>query len=189
MPSNLQFGLFEDHPKGPLWRASFADLDEATGHARGLVKEEGKEFFVYSYVSYREMARIRRRGLSDSPPNMRTKQGSGRKKLRGLGMEARRVETQPRRIFVDVGPILAPCQVKTLSTWNNRIAFNSDEALHEKVGIPLGDGKTLRSGVQERGVQGSNHLRPLYGESSDRYRFVPECGDKPRQAEMPPLWR
>jgi hypothetical protein len=59
MPSNLQFGLFEDDPKGPLWRASFADLDEATGHARGLVKEEGKDFFVYSYVSYREVARIR----------------------------------------------------------------------------------------------------------------------------------
>ena len=60
MPSDhLQFGLFEDDARGPLWRASFGDLTEAKRHARELAKDEGKEFFVYSFISYREVARIR----------------------------------------------------------------------------------------------------------------------------------
>jgi hypothetical protein len=53
-----QFGLFQDGPEGPLWRASFADIDQAKRHAQVYADEEGREFFVYSYKDYSEVARL-----------------------------------------------------------------------------------------------------------------------------------
>ena len=46
MAYDHQFGLFQDDAGGPLWRASFADLDEAKRNARKLADEERQEFFV-----------------------------------------------------------------------------------------------------------------------------------------------
>jgi hypothetical protein len=53
-----EFGLFQDDDGGPLWRASFAELDEAKHHAQKFADDEGREFFVYSFKSYSEVARL-----------------------------------------------------------------------------------------------------------------------------------
>ncbi len=53
-----EFGLFQDDDGGPLWRACFAELDEAKLHAQKFADDEGREFFVYSFKSYSEVARL-----------------------------------------------------------------------------------------------------------------------------------
>ena len=58
MASDHQFGLFQDDEGGPLWRASFADLDEAKRNARKLADEERREFFVCRFEDYSEAARV-----------------------------------------------------------------------------------------------------------------------------------
>jgi hypothetical protein len=58
MPYDLLFGLFQAGEDGPLWRASFADLDEAKRNARILADQERQEFFVRSLEDYSEVARL-----------------------------------------------------------------------------------------------------------------------------------
>jgi hypothetical protein len=58
MAYDHQFGLFQDDMGGPLWRASFADLDEAKRNARRLADEEKREFFVYRFEDSSEVARV-----------------------------------------------------------------------------------------------------------------------------------
>jgi hypothetical protein len=58
MASDHQFGLFQDDAGGPLWRASFADLDEAKRNARRLADEERRDFFVCRFEDYSEIARM-----------------------------------------------------------------------------------------------------------------------------------
>jgi hypothetical protein len=58
MPHDQKFGLFQDDEGGPLWRASFADLDEAKRNARKLAEEERQEFFVCRFEDYSEVARM-----------------------------------------------------------------------------------------------------------------------------------
>jgi hypothetical protein len=53
-----QFGIFQDDDHGPLWRASFADLDEAKHHAQEFADDDGREFFVVSFKDYWEVARL-----------------------------------------------------------------------------------------------------------------------------------
>lgn len=64
VPDDQQFGLFQDNEEGPVWRASFADFEQATREAQKLADAEGREFFVYSFNNYSEVARsvpVRRR--------------------------------------------------------------------------------------------------------------------------------
>jgi hypothetical protein len=56
--SEQQFGLFQDDDDGPLWRASFDDLDEAMHNGQKLADDERHGFFVYSFKDYREVARF-----------------------------------------------------------------------------------------------------------------------------------
>ena len=58
MPDDHQLGLFKAGQDGPLWRASFADLEEAKRNARILADEERQEFFVRSLEDYSEVARL-----------------------------------------------------------------------------------------------------------------------------------
>ena len=58
MPYDDQFGLFQDDHDGPLWRASFADMDEAKRRGQKFADDEGEEFFVYSFKNYSEVARL-----------------------------------------------------------------------------------------------------------------------------------
>jgi hypothetical protein len=58
MPDDQCFGLFQAGMDGPLWRASFVDLDEAKRVARRLADEERQEFFVRSFEDYSEVARL-----------------------------------------------------------------------------------------------------------------------------------
>jgi hypothetical protein len=58
MASDHQFGLFQDDEGGPLWMASFADLDEAKRNARKLAEEERQEFFVRRFEDHSEVARV-----------------------------------------------------------------------------------------------------------------------------------
>ena len=58
MPYDLRFGLFQAGEDGPLWRASFAELEEATRTARTLADTERQEFFVRSLDDYSEVARL-----------------------------------------------------------------------------------------------------------------------------------
>jgi hypothetical protein len=58
VPYDHRFGLFQAGEDGPLWRASFADLDEAKRNARILADEERQEFFVSSFEDYSEVARL-----------------------------------------------------------------------------------------------------------------------------------
>ena len=58
MPYDHRFGLFQVGKDGPLWRASFADFDEAKRSARILADEERQEFFVRSLEDYSEVARL-----------------------------------------------------------------------------------------------------------------------------------
>jgi hypothetical protein len=41
-----------------VWRASFADLDEAKRKAQKFADEERQEFFVYRLKDYSEIARV-----------------------------------------------------------------------------------------------------------------------------------
>ena len=58
MSCDDQFGLFQDGHDGPLWRASFADMDEAKRDGQKFADDEGQEFFVYSFKIYSEVARL-----------------------------------------------------------------------------------------------------------------------------------
>ena len=58
MAYDHQFGLFQADEGGSLWRASFADLDEAKRNARKLAKEERQEFFVCRFEDHSEVARV-----------------------------------------------------------------------------------------------------------------------------------
>jgi hypothetical protein len=55
---NLDFGLFLQDGKGPLWRESFADLDEARRKAEEVARTEGLECFVYNLKTYTEVVRF-----------------------------------------------------------------------------------------------------------------------------------
>ena len=41
-----------------MWRESAADLNEARRNAQRLADDEGVEFFVYSFRSFTEVARL-----------------------------------------------------------------------------------------------------------------------------------
>ena len=58
MAHDQKFGLFQDDEGGPVWRASFADLDEAKRNARKLAEEERQEFFVCRFEDHSEVARV-----------------------------------------------------------------------------------------------------------------------------------
>jgi hypothetical protein len=58
MAHDNQFGLFQDDAGGPLWRASFDDLDEAKRNAQRFADEERQEFFIYRFEDYSEVARL-----------------------------------------------------------------------------------------------------------------------------------
>ena len=58
MAYDHQFGLFQDDAGGPVWRASFADLDDAKSNARRLADEERQEFFVCRFEDHSEVARV-----------------------------------------------------------------------------------------------------------------------------------
>ena len=65
-----QFDLFRQDEKGPLWQASFDELDEAKRQARKLADAEGYEFFIFDYSSASEVARAfpsRRKPSATSP--------------------------------------------------------------------------------------------------------------------------
>jgi len=53
-----QFGLFLDDHDGPMWRGSFAELDEAKRHGQKFADDEEQEFFVYSFRNSSEVARL-----------------------------------------------------------------------------------------------------------------------------------
>ena len=78
MPYDHRFGLFQADKDGPLWRASFADLDEAKRNARILADEERQEFFVRSLEDYSEVARLfpTRNKVIDLPADSTRKFGS-----------------------------------------------------------------------------------------------------------------
>jgi hypothetical protein len=61
------FAVFIQDRKGPLWRESIAAREEATRKAEELAKTEGVECFVYSFKTFREVARFR-----PPPPKRRT---------------------------------------------------------------------------------------------------------------------
>lgn len=74
MPYDLRFGLFQAGDDGPLWRASFADLEEAKRTARILADTEREEFFVRSLEDYSEVARFfptRNRAVMPHPDSTR----------------------------------------------------------------------------------------------------------------------
>jgi hypothetical protein len=58
MALDLQFGLFEAADSRPLWRASFADAQDAKRQAQKLANDEGEAFFVYSFKNVTEIARM-----------------------------------------------------------------------------------------------------------------------------------
>jgi hypothetical protein len=57
MVFDVQFDLFRQDDQGPLWQASFAQLDEAKCEARKLADEQECEFFVFDYSTASEVAR------------------------------------------------------------------------------------------------------------------------------------
>lgn len=57
MPYDHQFGLFIQDEKGPLWRGFFADLDAAKQTAQELANRENREFFVFNFKNFTEVAR------------------------------------------------------------------------------------------------------------------------------------
>ena len=57
MPYDFQFWLFQDGGDGPLWRASFDDIDHAKRQAQRLADEERHEFFVFCFRFFTEVAR------------------------------------------------------------------------------------------------------------------------------------
>jgi hypothetical protein len=71
MQRHQPFLLFQDAPDGPLWRASFADLEDAKRNARLLADEEREECFVRSLEDFSEVARLfpTRHKTSDLQPD------------------------------------------------------------------------------------------------------------------------
>ena len=57
----LDFGLFIQDGKGPLWRESFTDLDTASRRAEDVARTESLECFVYNFKTYSEVVRFRPR--------------------------------------------------------------------------------------------------------------------------------
>jgi hypothetical protein len=53
-----RFELFSQDEKGPLWRASFSDLESAKAKGQALADEEGIEFFVFDLRAGQEVARF-----------------------------------------------------------------------------------------------------------------------------------
>ena len=64
---NSHFDLFIEDAKGPLWRESFADCDEARRKAEEVAKTEGVECFVYSFKASAIVERFR-------PPSPKAKE-------------------------------------------------------------------------------------------------------------------
>jgi hypothetical protein len=54
---DLEFGIFQDDGRGPLWKASVAEVTEAKRLAQVLAVEHRQEFFVYNFRKGREIAR------------------------------------------------------------------------------------------------------------------------------------
>jgi hypothetical protein len=57
MALDLRFDLFRQDEKGPLWQASFMELDDAKRQAQKLADAEGYEFFIFDYGTASEVAR------------------------------------------------------------------------------------------------------------------------------------
>ncbi len=55
----LDFGIFIQDGKGPLFKEFFADREEAKRKAEQLAQTEGVECFVYSFQTFKEVARFR----------------------------------------------------------------------------------------------------------------------------------
>jgi len=53
----LQFAVFQDEGRGPSWRASFTEIGEAKRLAQTLADKDNREFFVYNFDNYSEIAR------------------------------------------------------------------------------------------------------------------------------------
>jgi hypothetical protein len=59
MAYNDQYGLFEDDGKGPMWRDSFTDLEQAKIQGQKLANKEQVTFFIYCFHRFREVARFK----------------------------------------------------------------------------------------------------------------------------------
>lgn len=77
MPDDHQLGLFKAGQDGPLWRASFTDLEEAERSAR-ILAEARQEFFVLRLEDFSEVARVfpTRHKTGDLHPHSTSKIGS-----------------------------------------------------------------------------------------------------------------
>jgi hypothetical protein len=53
-----QFGLFQDNDDGPVWRGAYSNLEQAKLEAQKCADLENKEFFVYCFNNYAEVARL-----------------------------------------------------------------------------------------------------------------------------------
>jgi hypothetical protein len=56
MRHRQQYGLFIHDKEGPLCKAFFPDLEEATSQAQNLADKEGCEYFVFDLVRFVEVA-------------------------------------------------------------------------------------------------------------------------------------
>lgn len=54
---DLEFGVFQDDGRGPLWKASVTEVNEAKRLAQALAAECKQEVFVYNFRNGREIAR------------------------------------------------------------------------------------------------------------------------------------
>ena len=55
---SLDFGLFIQDAKGPLWRESFPDSDETSRKAEEVARNEDLECFVYNLKTHTEVVRF-----------------------------------------------------------------------------------------------------------------------------------
>jgi len=67
VPRKEEFAVFEDDGKGPMWRATFDNLDEATRYAQKRADDSRHEFFVFCLTRFVEVARLH--------PSQRNSQG------------------------------------------------------------------------------------------------------------------
>ena len=57
-PEEDKYDVFAEEERGPIWRASFSDLESAKAKAQSLATEEGMEFFVFRFRNAGEIARF-----------------------------------------------------------------------------------------------------------------------------------
>lgn len=70
-PVTLDFGVFVQDGKGPVFREFFADREQAKRKAEELAKTEGVDCFVYSFKTYTEVVRFRPPARKSAKPAQR----------------------------------------------------------------------------------------------------------------------